>query len=174
VKASRVVVLLSGVPLLALLGFGLTRDPRLVPSELTSRAAPPFALAQVNGPPVKLSDLRGQVVLVNFWASWCDACVSENVLFRQAEERWKARGLRIVGVVYEDDAASAREWMRKQNVDWPGLIDPSSHTAIDYGLFGVPETFFIDRSGRVAYKQTGPVTEQVLETWIPKLLDSAQ
>jgi cytochrome c biogenesis protein CcmG, thiol:disulfide interchange protein DsbE len=170
-KATRIVAVLSGVPLLALLAFGLTRDPRLVPSELTAHPAPPFELAEVDGPRLRLSDLRGQVVLVNFWASWCDACVSENVLFRKAEERWRDKGLKIVGIVYEDDAASAREWMKKQSVDWPGLIDPSSHTAIDYGLFGVPETFFIDRSGRVAYKQTGPVTAEVLERWIPKLLD---
>jgi cytochrome c biogenesis protein CcmG, thiol:disulfide interchange protein DsbE len=170
VKASRALLMLGGVPVLALLAFGLTRDPRLVPSELTGHAAPPFALAQIGGAPIKLADLRGQVVLVNFWASWCDACVAENALFREADKRWRDQGLRIVGIVYEDDAKSAEEWMHKQGLAWPALMDPGSHTAIDYGLFGVPETFFIDRTGKVAYKQTGPVSEQVLEQWIPRLL----
>jgi cytochrome c biogenesis protein CcmG/thiol:disulfide interchange protein DsbE len=158
------------VPPLAVLAFGLTRDPRLVPSPLTGRVAPAVALRQLDGAAFTLTSLRGQVVLLNFWASWCEVCVGEHALLRDADRRWRAQGLRVVGVVYDDSAASAGDWMRAHGGDWPVLLDPGSRTAIDYGLFGVPETFVIDRTGRVAHKQTGPLTADSLERWIPPLL----
>jgi cytochrome c biogenesis protein CcmG, thiol:disulfide interchange protein DsbE len=152
------------------LGYGLTRDPRIVPSPLVGHPAPSFTLRQLDGTPVALADLRGQVVLLNFWASWCEVCVAEHALLRDADQRWRHQGLRVVGIVYDDSAAPAGAWMRTHGGTWPTLLDPASRTAIDYGLFGVPETFVLDRAGRIVQKQTGPVTAELLAQWIPPLL----
>jgi cytochrome c biogenesis protein CcmG, thiol:disulfide interchange protein DsbE len=169
----RALIPVAAVPVIALLGFGLTRDARIVPSPLPGKVAPAFALPTLGGgasDTLRLADLRGQVVLLNFWASWCIACIGEHPLFIEADHRWKDRGLRVVGVVYQDTRDNARQWLRERGGDWTTVLDEASRTAIEYGLFGVPETFFIDRHGRIAYKQIGPVTEDVLDTWIPRLL----
>lgn len=168
----RALVPLAAVPVIALLGYGLTRDARIVPSPLPGRPAPTFALEtlQGEGDTLRLEALRGQVVLLNFWASWCLACIGEHPLLVAAERRWRGQGLRVVGLVYNDTRANALEWMRLRGGDWPNGLDDGSRTAIEYGLFGVPETFLIDRTGRIAYKQIGPLTEEVLATWIPRLL----
>lgn len=169
-KPTRALALVVAIAGLALLAFGLTRDPRIVPTVLAGRPAPPFALRTLDGTALQLSDLRGRVVLVNFWASWCEVCVGEHALLVDADRRWHEQGLRVVGIVYDDSAESAGAWMRAHGGGWPVLLDPGSRTAIDYGLFGVPETFVIDRDGRIAYKQTGLITAPLLETWIPPLL----
>ncbi|HYT70325.1 MAG TPA: redoxin domain-containing protein [Gemmatimonadales bacterium] len=166
----RALIPLAAMPVIALLGFGLTRDARLVPSPLPGKSAPAFALSTLAGDSLRLSDLRGQVVLLNFWASWCLACIGEHPLLVAADRRWRDQGLRMVGVVYQDTRGNAAQWVRERGGDWPNVLDEGSRTAIEYGLFGVPETFFIDRRGRIVYKQIGPVSEQVLDTWIPRLL----
>jgi cytochrome c biogenesis protein CcmG, thiol:disulfide interchange protein DsbE len=170
----RALIPVAAVPVIGLLGYGLTRDPRLVPSPLPGRPAPEFALETLQGDTLRLSTMRGRVVLLNFWASWCLACIAEHSLLVAAERRWRDQGLRVAGVVYQDTRENALEWMRHRGGDWPNVLDGESRTAIAYGLFGVPETFLIDRQGRIAYKQIGPVTEELLNTWIPHLLaDSA-
>jgi len=166
----RALIPLAAMPVIALLGFGLTRDARLVPSPLPGKSAPAFALSTLAGDSLRLSDLRGQVVLLNFWASWCLACIGEHPLLVAADRRWRDQGLRMVGVVYQDTRGNAAQWMRERGGEWPTVLDEGSRTAIEYGLFGVPETFFIDRRGRIVYKQIGPVSEEVLDTWIPRLL----
>jgi cytochrome c biogenesis protein CcmG/thiol:disulfide interchange protein DsbE len=166
----RLLLPLAGLPVIALLGYGLTRSATIVPSELPGRAAPDFSLETLGGDTLQLSDLRGNVVLLYFWASWCLACIDEHPLLVAADERWHDDGLRIVGVVYQDARGNARQWMREKGGSWPNVLDVGSRTAITYGLFGVPETFLIDRRGVVAYKQIGPVTPTVLTTWIPRLL----
>lgn len=169
----RLLVPLSALPIVALLGYGLTRDAKLVPSPLPGKEAPGFALQTLRGDTLRLSDLQGQVVLLNFWASWCLACLGEHQLLVEADRRWRDQGLRVVGVVYQDTRDNALQWLRQRGGEWPNGLDRHSRTAIAYGLFGVPETFFIDRQGRIAYKQIGPVTPEVLDTWIPRLLVGA-
>ena len=166
----RLAIPLAGVPVVALLAFGLTRDPKIIPSPLPGRAAPDFVLSTLNGDTLRLSDLRGQVVLLNFWASWCLACIGEHPLIVATDERWRDQGLRVVGVVYQDIPGNAQEWMREKGGTWSNVLDARSRTAIEYGLFGVPETFLIDRRGVIRYKQIGPVTPEVLSHWIPLLL----
>ena len=166
----RLAIPLAGVPVVALLAFGLTRDPKIIPSPLPGRAAPDFVLSTLNGDSLRLSDLRGQVVLLNFWASWCLACIGEHPLIVATDQRWRDQGLRVVGVVYQDTPGNAQEWMREKGGTWSNVVDARSRTAIEYGLFGVPETFLIDRRGIIAYKQIGPVTPEVLSEWIPRLL----
>jgi cytochrome c biogenesis protein CcmG/thiol:disulfide interchange protein DsbE len=166
----RFILPFAAIPVVALLAFGLTRDAKIVPSQLPGREAPDFRLQTLDGDTLRLSDLRGQVVLVNFWASWCLACIDEHPLLVAAERRWGPEGLRVVGVVYQDVRPNAQAWMRERGGSWPNVLDAGSRTAIEYGLFGVPETFLLDRNGVVVYKQIGPVTPDVLSTWIPRLL----
>src|SRR2546422_3661965 len=160
----------SGVPVLALLAWGLTRDARTIPSPLPGKPAPDFALQTLAGDSLRLGDLKGQVVLVNFWASWCLACRAEHGVLVSTVKRYRDRGLRIVGVVYEDSRDNARAWMAERGGDWPNGLDVGSRTAIQYGLFGVPETFFVGRDGRILYKQIGPLDSGVVELWVPRLL----
>jgi cytochrome c biogenesis protein CcmG/thiol:disulfide interchange protein DsbE len=87
-----------------------------------------------------------------------------------AARRYRDQGLRIVGVVYDDSRENASQWMAERGGDWPNGLDLGSHTAIQYGLFGVPETFFVGRDGRIAYKQIGPLDSAVVDRWVPRLL----
>jgi cytochrome c biogenesis protein CcmG/thiol:disulfide interchange protein DsbE len=161
---------LAGLPVVGLLAYGLTRDPTTIPSPLPGRPAPEFRLETLAGDTLALSDLRGHVVLVNFWSSWCLACVDEHPVLVEAAERYGDRGLRVVGVVYQDARENAVRWMQRMGGEWPSVLDPGARTAIDYGVYGVPETFFIDRDGRVAYKQIGPVNREIVRTWVERLL----
>ncbi|MGH7544818.1 MAG: TlpA family protein disulfide reductase [Gemmatimonadota bacterium] len=160
----------SAVPVLALLAWGLTRDPNLIPSPLPGLPAPDFTLQTLSGDTVALADLEGKVVVVNFWASWCLSCIDEHYAFTEASRRYADQDVRLLGVVYNDSRENAIAWLRRMGGGWPSLLDPGSRTAIDYGVYGVPETFFIDRTGRVAYKQLGPVSRGVLTTWVDRLL----
>jgi cytochrome c biogenesis protein CcmG/thiol:disulfide interchange protein DsbE len=162
----RVLVLglLAIVPLLALLLLNLGRDPHAITSPLVGRPAPAFALRPVGGgEPVTLSALRGQPVVVNFWATWCVPCLEEHALLASA-----ARGLegqaRFLGVVYEDDPAQVLRFLARHDSAYPSLLDPDSRTAIAYGVFGVPETYFIDAEGRIAAKHVGPLEPGPLAT----------
>ncbi|HEY7686014.1 MAG TPA: TlpA disulfide reductase family protein [Gemmatimonadales bacterium] len=166
----RVAWPLAGLPVLALLAFGLTRDARRVDSPLPGRLAPDFVLETLDGDSVHLTALRGKVVLVNFWASWCLACVAEHDVLVAAQRRWGPEGFQVLGVVYQDTRPNARQWMTERGGDWPTLFDPGSRMAIEYGLFGVPESFLVDRAGRIAFKQIGPVSGDALARMVPPLL----
>ena len=161
---------LSGVPILALLAYGLTKDAHNIPSPLPGKAAPDFTLQTLDGDSLRLHDMAGQVVLVNFWASWCLACRVEHPVLLDAARRYGGQGLRVIGVAYEDTRSDAKQWLAERGSAWPTVLDVGSHTAIQYGLFGVPETFFIGRDGRIVYKQLGPVDSAVVARWVPRLL----
>lgn len=169
-------VVLTLAPILALVSlfaFGLGRDPRSLPSTLVGRPAPDFALAEVSsGRVVRLADLRGQVVVVNFWASWCAGCRIEHDDLRAAWERYRERGMVLVGIVYQDSERNAEAYTDAFGGDWPTVLDPTSRTALDYGVVGIPETFFIGPDGTVAYKHVGESTYDVLVSWIDRLLRS--
>jgi cytochrome c biogenesis protein CcmG/thiol:disulfide interchange protein DsbE len=171
----------AAVPVIALLGFGLTRNPREIASPLPGRAAPEFALpvfavgdamdAAATPDTVRLSELTGQVVVLNFWASWCLACRDEHEpLSRVAASYASTADVKFFGVLYNDMPRNGLAWIRQMGgQSYSSLQDPGSRTAIDYGLYGVPETFFIGRDGRVAYKHIGPVTESVLREKVEQL-----
>ncbi len=178
--------LLITIPIVALLAFGLGRDPRFIPSPLPGRDAPEFRLAVLDtlppysvrdpgsGEAINLSALRGDVVVVNFWASWCLACRDEHGPLSQAAEWYGQHGVHFFGVLYNDTPGNAVRWIERMGGQtYPTLLDPRSSTAIEYGLYGVPETFFIGRDGRVAHKVVGPVSASVLREWIDRLLDEA-
>ena len=173
----------AAVPLVALFAYGMTRDPREIPSPLPGRAAPDFALEVIRagdepstgglqpGDTLRSSELRGQVVVLNFWASWCLACRDEHEVLSAAARMYADRGVRFVGVLYNDRPAAGLEWIAQMGgQSYPAVLDPRSRTAIDFGLYGVPETFIIGPDGVVAYKHIGPVTTRVLADQIERIV----
>ncbi len=162
------VVVLSLVPvvlLAVLLGFGLGRDPRATPqNQLIGRAAPDFALQDLRtGKTVRLSDLRGHPVVLNFWASWCADCVVEHPNLVSAWQRFGNQGTVFLSVLYQDSPSRAASFLDRLPANWPDLYDPSGRTALDYGVTGVPETVFISPDGRIAYKQISVTTYDLIE-----------
>lgn len=162
-----------GVALLVGLGFGLTRDARVLPAVSVGRPAPAFELEALDGRRVALRDLRGRPLVINFWASWCTECRKEHPLLMAAHERFGDR-IAFLGIVFQDSAGNVRDYLVEmgdvKNGSYPNLKDPGARVAIDYGVYGVPETFFVDRRGVVRAKRIGRVTPEILETELPLLL----
>lgn len=172
---------LFAVPIIGLFAWGMNHDPRDIPSPLPGREAPTFnlavfapgqpPLARTIGDSVRLDSLKGQVVVLNFWASWCLACRDEHETLSEVARGYAGKPVHFLGVLYNDDPASGTKWIAQMGgQSYPSVTDPGARTAIDYGLYGVPETFFLDGTGRVAYKHTGPVTEAVLHRVVDSLM----
>ena len=148
------------VPVAWLLFAGIGRDPREVTSPLIGRAAPAWTLTSLAGEPITSDTLAGRPYVVNFWASWCvPACVDEHPVLTEAQRRY-GDDVTIVGVLYQDEPASARDFLaRYGDPGYAHLLDPAGRLAIDYGVTGPPETFFVDADGIVRARQWGPLTE---------------
>ena len=153
-----------------LLYLGLYRDPTLVPSPLVGKPVPEFALDPVPGRELGLSsrDLRGEVTLVNVFASWCIACRDEHPLFLALEREGV---LPIHGLNYKDTPDAAIAWLDALGDPYTRIgADLDGRVGIDWGVYGVPETFVVDQDGRIAYKHIGPVTPRVLDDIILPLV----
>ena len=154
-------VLLIGLilvaPLLIMLGSGLRHDPREVISPLIGQPAPDFTLADLDGRLLALAEQRGQPVVINFWATWCQPCAAENPIFAALARQYAGRA-RFISVIYQDTPQAIRAYERQRGSWGPALVDPESRTAIRYGVYGVPETFIIDPHGVVREKVTGMVS----------------
>ncbi len=162
---------LSVVPLLLLLAYGSRTDPRAIPSPLVGRPAAPFSLALFDGGRLSLGDLKGKVVVVNFWASWCyPACYEEAPVLEQGWRRYKERGVVVLGVDIQDTEEAARKFVKEFSLSFPNGPDPAGKISVDYGVYGVPETFFIDKAGRIRRKHVGAVTEVVFTGEVERLL----
>jgi cytochrome c biogenesis protein CcmG/thiol:disulfide interchange protein DsbE len=164
-------VLLAGmaiaVPLLAVLFANLGRDPHSVRSPLVGRPAPGFSLAPVGGGnALRLDSFRGQPVVINFWATWCVPCFEEHAALTAAARAF--RDVRFLGIVYEDEEARTQAFLRERSSAYPSLMDPEGKTAIAYGVFGVPETFFIDAGGRIVEKYVGPLDRGTIAALIAR------
>ena len=169
-RALRWLLPALAVPVLLLLGFGLTRDARELPSALVGREAPDFRLETVAGDSLSLDDLRGRVAVLNFWASWCIPCRQEHPVLLRAAETYPSDSVVVAGIVYQDSRDNAARFMEALGGEWPSGLDPSTRTAIDFGVYGVPETFFLAPDGTVARKQVGPVTWEVVSGVVDSLL----
>jgi cytochrome c biogenesis protein CcmG, thiol:disulfide interchange protein DsbE len=156
--------------IVALLAAGLGRDPLVIASPLVGRAAPNFTLPQLDGPPVTLSKLHGQVVVINFWASWCAECRVEQAALDQTWQQFQDSGVVVIGVNFEDSTGAARGYLRSKGVTYPVVEDAGSKTALAYGLRGVPETFVVNRSGRIVKHVIGQVGVAALSSEINSML----
>lgn len=143
------------LPLLALLAYGFTRDAKDIPSPLIGHQAPPFTLPLFDGASISLDSLRGNVVFLNFWASWCAPCRAEARTLEAAALTYRDQGVVFVGVDIQDKEEDARAFLREFGVTYPNARDASGQAAIDYGVWGIPETFVIGRDGRITYKHVG-------------------
>lgn len=171
---TRLVGLLGGLVLIgAVLGvFALTlgRGNTGGPSARLGEPAPAFSLERLDGGRLSLDELRVRPVVLNFWASWCIPCRDEAPLLTKLAADNAGRGLVVVGVVYQDSATNAIDFMRRYGQTYPGLLDPSGRTALDYGVYGIPETYFIDPSGVIRARQIGPLVPADLAADVAKIL----
>jgi cytochrome c biogenesis protein CcmG/thiol:disulfide interchange protein DsbE len=162
------------VVLLAFLWVGLGHDPREVPSPLIGKPAPPFQLAQLHdtGKTLATGDLKGKVWLLNVWASWCVSCRVELPLLLQLA---KTNVVPVYGLDYKDKSDDALAWLAQHGNPYTvSIVDSDGKVGIDYGVYGVPETFLIDKAGIVRYKQIGPLTVEALQQKILPLVRQLQ
>jgi cytochrome c biogenesis protein CcmG/thiol:disulfide interchange protein DsbE len=155
-------VLLLVFALLGVLAYGFRTDPRAIPSPLVRAPAPDFQLTLFDGSFVRLSDYRGKAVVLNFWASWCIPCREEAPLLEAAWRALKDRDVVFLGVNIQDSEEAATAFIREFGLSFPNGRDAAAKIAIDYGVYGIPETFFIDRQGRITAKVIGPLGPETL------------
>lgn len=166
--------LLLFIVLAIFLAVGLRLNPKDIPSPLIDKPAPAFALPILASPEktLKQSDLQGQVWLLNVWASWCISCREEHPLLLQLA---KQNPVMLVGLNYKDEAQAANLWLQKLGNPYNvSIMDSDGRTGIDYGVYGVPETFVIDKRGVIRYKHTGPVVPGDLERIFLPLIQQLQ
>lgn len=164
--------LLSAVLCAALLGVlykGFGSDPHEVPFMLRGQKASPFVLKALDGGrPVDMKELKGRPVVINFWASWCGPCKMEHPVLEWGSREFGHQA-HFLGVVFEDTDDNARRFLAQMGASFPQLSDPLSSVAVDYGVAGVPETYFIDPEGVIRGKHVGPIDPQTLANWIKEL-----
>lgn len=166
--------LLLFIVLAIFLAVGLRLNPKDIPSPLIDKPAPAFALPILASPEktLKQSDLQGKVWLLNVWASWCISCREEHPLLLQLA---KQNLVMLVGLNYKDEAQAANLWLQKLGNPYNvSIMDSDGRTGIDYGVYGVPETFVIDKRGVIRYKHTGPVVPGDLERIFLPLIHQLQ
>ncbi len=154
------------------LAIGLNLDPHEVPSPLIGKAAPAFTLPQLHEPQKTFSpaDMKGKVWLLNVWASWCASCRQEHVFFTEFARANSS--VNLIGLNYKDEPAAGMQWLAKLgNPYLLSIADRQGTAGLDWGVYGVPETFVIDKKGMVRYKQTGPVDLAILQTVIMPLIE---
>lgn len=153
---------------------GLFRDPHEVPSPLIGKPAPAFSLAQLQEPTRTLTtaDMRGRVWLLNVWASWCVSCRVEHPLL---VELARSNVVPVIGLAYKDKRDDGLAWLRDNGDPYTlSIVDQDGRVGIDFGVYGVPETFVIDKAGIIRYKQIGPLTADALSQTILPLVRELQ
>ncbi len=158
-------------PVLGLLAFGFTRDARYITSPLLAKPAAPFTITLFDGSKLSLDDLRGKAVFLNFWASWCPPCRAEA---RDLEAAWRKvmdRNVVFLGVALQDTDENSRAFLKEFDVTYPNGRDESGKIGVDYGTWGIPESFFIDPNGRITYKHVGGISAELV---LVKLEEAAQ
>lgn len=160
--------------LLVFLAIGLTRDPHEIPSPLIGKPAPAFSAPVLGKPGEQLSnkDMLGKVWLLNTWASWCVACRDEHPIL---VEFAKSKTLPIIGLDYKDKDVDGQKWLARFGNPYDvAIADIDGRIGIDFGVYGVPESFLIDKAGIIRYKQIGPITPQALSEKILPLIRELQ
>ncbi|CUQ65045.1 DsbE family thiol:disulfide interchange protein [Candidatus Nitrospira inopinata] len=156
------------------LAVGLTLNPREIPSPLIGKAAPAFSLPQLHddGKTLSLDDMKGQVWLLNFWASWCSGCRTEHPILMDFARSGVAP---IYGMDYKDQRDEALAWLDQWGNPYQVVaVDAAGRVGIDYGVYGVPETYVIDKQGVIRYKQIGPLDDETVTKKILPLIQELQ
>jgi cytochrome c biogenesis protein CcmG/thiol:disulfide interchange protein DsbE len=155
--------------LVAVLFVGLGKDPAEIRSPLIGKPAPAFALKAVGtGQMIDIASLRGKPVVLNFWATWCVPCYQEHpVLVQNAQ---MIPSVQFIGVVFNDTEDKINAFLRERGSAYPTLLDEQGKTAIEYGVGGVPETYFLNREGVIVAKFNGPMTTEILQSNLAKAL----
>ncbi len=156
------------------LAVGLNLNPRDIPSPLIDKPAPAFSAPKLGAPSETLSqaDMKGKVWLFNVWASWCVSCRSEHPILNQLAQQKAAV---IVGLNYKDEPDAAKNWLTQLGNPYDvSIMDQEGRIGIDWGVYGVPETFVIDKKGVIRYKHTGPVTSQDVQAIFLPLIAKLQ
>jgi cytochrome c biogenesis protein CcmG/thiol:disulfide interchange protein DsbE len=162
------------VILVIFLAIGLTRDPREIPSPLIGKPAPLFTapVLQTPGQQFVAKDMLGKVWLLNTWASWCVACRQEHPILMEFA---KTKMLPIIGLDYKDSNGEGLKWLARFGNPYDlSITDQDGRIGIDFGVYGVPESFLIDKAGVIRYKQIGPVTDEALKDKIIPLIKELQ
>jgi len=165
-KFKFLIPLIAFLSVAVMLGIGLTLNPRELPSALLDKPAPEFTLALLSKPSDSFSpsDYQGQRWILNVWASWCVACRTEHPLLNQLG---RDTDIPLVGLNYKDKPLEAQQWLDQRGNPYDKIpMDISGDAGIDWGVYGVPETFVIDEQGRIIYKHTGPISTQIVEQQI--------
>jgi len=168
------VVLIAGilitVALVAILSAGLGKDPQHIDSPLIGKQAPDFALKAVGtGETIDLTQFRGKPLVVNFWATWCRPCYEEHPVLVSNAQIMQGQ-VQFLGVVFQDKEEKIQQFLNERGTAYPTLVDQAGKTAIAYGVGGVPETFFLNKDGRIVDKFVGPIDSESLQTNIRKAM----
>ena len=159
--------MLAILGLVVVLAFGFRRDPHDIKTGTVGKPAPSFDLERLEGGGrLRLDDYRGKVVILNFWASWCIPCKQENPALVTVWERYRTSDVVLIGVLYQDSVVAGRDYTARMGNAWPTGVDEDGRTALAYGVFGIPETFFIAPDGRIAGRHIGPIDVDTLTTGI--------
>jgi cytochrome c biogenesis protein CcmG/thiol:disulfide interchange protein DsbE len=168
----RLIITLAIIaPVLWLFAFGFQRDSRYIVSPLIAKPAAPFTLTMFDGRKLTLEDLRGKAVFVNFWASWCLPCREEARELEAAWQKVKDKNMVLLGVAVQDTNQNSREFLKEFNITYPNGKDEAGKIAVDYGTWGIPESFFIDPEGCITYKHVGAIRAALV---ISKLDEAAK
>lgn len=165
-------VLALGTAAVVVFGTGFGRDPSVVESVLLDRPAPPLAGPGLETEWVDLADHSGDVVLVNVWASWCPACRREHPLLIETQNQLGPHGLQVIGINMSDNRDDAVAFLEEVGgSNYPSVFDPKARHAVEWGTFGIPETYLVDRDGTIVAKAVGPVTTDWITANVVPLLD---
>lgn len=162
-KAKFLVPLAIFLGLVGFLGYGLTLSPSVVPSPLVGKPAPNFQLARLDSPDTRFGseDMLGKVWLLNVWASWCVSCRQEHPYLVDLARNG---GVSVIGLNYKDERQAALGWLSDQGDPYFATVtDPDGRIGIEYGVYGTPETFLIDREGVIRYKHIGPINRDTVQ-----------
>lgn len=169
-RVVRAAIVLALFGLVLVLALGFRRDPQDIRTGTVGQPAPAFDLERLDGPGrLRLADLSGKVVIVNFFASWCVPCKEEAPALVRVWERYRKADVVFVGIVYQDAPQAAKDFHDRLGQTWPIALDDNGRTAIAFGVFGIPETYFIGKDGVIEGRHIGPIDEVTLTRAIEAL-----